>query len=199
MGLNHARFWIMRRALPERWYSTKNTGNHEKPGNHGSVVTRWHFWNYALGCRFWCFWESTRTMRCNFQELTPDRNYPRSAIRDTENMESHNPESPIECVNGERQISPKLGSEQKTHKEKKHVNKTFTGLSRDLGGNFVCVFFSPIRNDPKKTHKKKILPPAQSRDNPANLFMFMCFSFPWKSAPGRWGRTQMGRTDLTGF
>ena len=40
-----------------------------------------------------------------------------------------------------------------THtQEKKHVNKNFTGLSRDFGGEFcLCVFlFSPIRNDPKK-------------------------------------------------
>ena len=55
----------------------------------------------------------------------------------------------------------------------------FTGLSGDFGGDFVYVFFSPspIRNDPKK-HINKILAPTQSRDNPANLFMFMCFSFP---------------------
>ena len=29
----------------------------------------------------------------------------------------------------------------------------------------------------QKTHINIILPPAQSQDNPANLFMFMCF-FP---------------------
>ena len=39
-------------------------------------------------------------------------------------------------------------------------------------------FFSPIRNDPKKTHHKQLSAPTQSRDNPANLFMFTCFSFP---------------------
>ena len=38
--------------------------------------------------------------------------------------------------------------------------------------------FSPIRNGPKKKHIHRILPPTQSRDNPAHLFMFMCFSFP---------------------
>ena len=59
-------------------------------------------------------------------------------------------------------------------------NKLFTGLSRDFWGNFVYVFFSPIRNDPKKKkHINKFLAPTQSRDNPANLFMFMCvFSCP---------------------
>ena len=31
----------------------------------------------------------------------------------------------------------------------------------------------------RKQHIKKILAPTQSRDNPANLFMFMCFVFPW--------------------
>ena len=30
----------------------------------------------------------------------------------------------------------------------------------------------------KKKHINKFLAPTQSRDNPANLFMFMCFSFP---------------------
>ena len=38
-------------------------------------------------------------------------------------------------------------------------------------------FFSPIRNDPKK-HINNFSAPTQSRDNPANLFMFMCFFFP---------------------
>ena len=44
-------------------------------------------------------------------------------------------------------------------------------------------FSPPIRNDLKTSgdSEKNInnfLTPAQSRDNPANLFMFMCFSFP---------------------
>ena len=30
----------------------------------------------------------------------------------------------------------------------------------------------------RKEHINKCLPPTQSRDNPANVFMFMCFSFP---------------------
>ena len=30
----------------------------------------------------------------------------------------------------------------------------------------------------RKKYIKKIWAPTQSRDNPANLFMFMCFSFP---------------------
>ena len=30
----------------------------------------------------------------------------------------------------------------------------------------------------RKKHINKFLAPAQSRDNPANVFMFMCFSFP---------------------
>ena len=44
--------------------------------------------------------------------------------------------------------------------KKKHVNINFTGLSWDFGGDFV-------------------LAPTQSRDNPANLFMFISFFFPW--------------------
>ena len=39
-------------------------------------------------------------------------------------------------------------------------------------------FSPPIRNDPKKKHINIFWPPAQFRDNPPNLFMFMCFSFP---------------------
>ena len=38
-------------------------------------------------------------------------------------------------------------------------------------------FFSPIGDGPKK-HINKLLAPTQSQDNPANLFMFMCFSVP---------------------
>ena len=38
--------------------------------------------------------------------------------------------------------------ERKKHiKKKKHVNRNFTGLSRDFWVKFVYVFFSPIRND----------------------------------------------------
>ena len=39
-------------------------------------------------------------------------------------------------------------------------------MSRDSGGDFVYVFFSPIRNDPKKTHKQNFGThpvPGQSR------------------------------------
>ena len=49
----------------------------------------------------------------------------------------------------------------------------------------------------RKKHINKFLAPTRSRDNPANLFMFMCFFFPrikvnglfsgtppwWKTAP----------------
>ena len=55
----------------------------------------------------------------------------------------------------------------------KHKNKMFTGLSQDFL-DLVYVFFSPVRNDPEKCIKT-FLPPTQSRDNPAHLFMFMCF------------------------
>ena len=67
--------------------------------------------------------------------------------------------------------------ERKKYIKKKHVNRMFTGLSRDLGGGgcrFVYVFFSPIRNGPKK-HINKFLPPAQSRDNPSNFCVYVFF------------------------
>ena len=69
-----------------------------------------------------------------------------------------------------------VGSEKK-HIKIKTCKQIFTGLSRDFWGDFVYVFFfSPIRNDPKK-HINNFLAPIQSRDNPANLYMFMCFFF----------------------
>ena len=49
---------------------------------------------------------------------------------------------------------------------------------------FMCFFFSRIKKRPEKKKKRhinknyKIVPPTQSRDNPAHLFMFICFFFP---------------------
>ena len=50
----------------------------------------------------------------------------------------------------------------------------------------MCFFLSPIRNDPKNKRKNinKILAPTQSRDNPANVLIFMWFSFPEKNTKG---------------
>ena len=56
---------------------------------------------------------------------------------------------------------------KKPIKKKKHVNKIFTGLSRDFWGEFVYVFCSPIGNGPKKTHKQNFGThpvPGQSRE-----------------------------------
>ena len=36
-------------------------------------------------------------------------------------------------------------------------------------------FFLPHKESPEKKHINKFLAPTQSRDNPAKLFMFMCF------------------------
>ena len=73
--------------------------------------------------------------------------------------------------------------------EKKHIkNKTrkqkFHGIVPGFwGGDFVYVFSPPkgmTRRKKTHTHINTFLapPPPQSRDNPANLFMFMCFFFP---------------------
>ena len=44
-----------------------------------------------------------------------------------------------------------LRERKKKHiKRKKHVNKIFTGLSRDFGGDFVYVFFLPRKEWPEK-------------------------------------------------
>ena len=78
-------------------------------------------------------------------------------------------------------------SEQNTIKNKKRKQNFHRIVPGFLEGFCLCVF-SPTRNDlsppqgmtPKK-HMNEFLTPAQSRDNPANLFMFMCFSFPENS------------------
>ena len=45
-------------------------------------------------------------------------------------------------------------------------------------------FSPPTRNDPKETHKQ-IFATRPVRDNPANVFIFMCFSFPeYQGGPG---------------
>ena len=66
----------------------------------------------------------------------------------------------------------KLLWERKKEKTHKH---NFLGLSRDFGGDFVYVFFSPIRNDPKKTHKQIFGThpvPGQSRKV---VYVYVCF------------------------
>ena len=89
------------------------------------------------------------------------------------------------CRNKAETFAEEILGAKKTHKEKR-VNKIFTGLSRDFGGYFLYVFFSPIGNDPKKTHKQNF-GTHQSRDNPVNLFMFMCFFLSlklcWRNSP----------------
>ena len=68
-----------------------------------------------------------------------------------------------------------LGSEN-THKEK-HINKMFTGLSRDFGGILWGFVFLPTRDDPKKTHKQLFGThpvPGQSRK-----FVYVYVFFPW--------------------
>ena len=68
-------------------------------------------------------------------------------------------------------LSVSFGSKN-PHIKKTHINKHLTGLSRDfLGGDFVYVF-PPPKGMTRKAHKE-FWPPTQSRDNPANLFMFL--------------------------
>ena len=72
------------------------------------------------------------------------------------------------------------GERKKTHKEQKHVNKISTWLSRDFGGDFVYVFFLPLRNDPKKTHKQNFGThpvPGQSRKFVYVYVFFLSLSF----------------------
>ena len=57
----------------------------------------------------------------------------------------------------------------------------------------MCYFFSLIKNDPKKTHINIFLGPTQTRDNSANLFMFMRLFFCWFLAEDKSARKR-GRT-----
>ena len=66
-----------------------------------------------------------------------------------------------------------LGREK--NKEKKHkqnVHGIVLGFSSDFD-----YMFSPVEKDPQNQHKQNLLP-AQSQENPPNLFMLMCVSFP---------------------
>ena len=66
--------------------------------------------------------------------------------------------------------------------EERPLNKTrkqnFHEIVPGFWGEFCLCVFSPPKGMTRKKHINNILPPAQSQDNPANLFMFMCFSFP---------------------
>ena len=66
--------------------------------------------------------------------------------------------------------------ERKNKRTKKHINKTFTGPSRDFLGILLMCFLSPVRNDPKKIHKQNFATHPVPGQSP-NL-MFMCFLFP---------------------
>ena len=61
--------------------------------------------------------------------------------------------------------------------KKKHINKHFTELSRDFLGILFMLFFSPMRNDPKR-HISRLLPPTQSPGTiPPNVLCLCDFSF----------------------
>ena len=80
---------------------------------------------------------------------------------------------------------PQYLGANKNKRRIKHRNTIFTGLSQDFCFGFcLCVFLHHVEW-PKK-NINKFLPPTQSRDNPANLFMFICvLSFP--ECRTRWG------------
>ena len=70
-----------------------------------------------------------------------------------------------------------LGSERKPPKKNKYINQKLTEFLPGFSGDFcLCVFLH--HEDWPKKHRNKFSPPTRSRDNPPNLFMFMCFSFP---------------------
>ena len=68
-----------------------------------------------------------------------------------------------------------LGSTEDKRRQKTHTQNVH-GIIPGFGGDFVYVFSHHKERPPK--HINNILLPTQSWDNPENLFMFMCFSFP---------------------
>ena len=86
---------------------------------------------------------------------------------------------------------PKFFWEQKNIK-KKQVNKFFTGLSRDFLGEFVYVFFSPIRNDPKENTATNFCHPPRPGTIP-QICLYLCVffipSFFWEEFSGKLGRS----------
>ena len=91
----------------------------------------------------------------------------------------------IFCFSVFFQRAPNLGS-LKTLKEKtSKQNVQGIVLGFFWGGGFcVCLFSLPKRQGmTRKKRMNKILAPTQSRDNPANLFMFLCFLLSLKTHP----------------
>ena len=79
--------------------------------------------------------------------------------------------------NGHDEIPKKNSNgEPKNQQTTKHIKNR--RIIPGFWGGFVLCVFSPIRNDSKQ-HININLPPAQSRDNPAKVFMRTCFLFPW--------------------
>ena len=70
--------------------------------------------------------------------------------------------------------------ERKKHIKKKTRKQNIHGIVPGFWGEFCLCVFSPPKGMTRKKHINKILAPTQSRDNPANLFMFMCFFFSRK-------------------
>ena len=65
-----------------------------------------------------------------------------------------------------------LGNEKKPPNNKDMIT-IFSGLSRDFLATTVVIFLCPTREKAEKKKKShNFVTPAQSRDNPANLFMF---------------------------
>ena len=94
---------------------------------------------------------------------------------------------------GGQSFYSKYWERKTTHKQTVH------GIISGFSAKFGLRVFSPKRNDPgtKKTHINKILAPTQFRDNPANLFMLMYFSFP--EVQGEEGSEEDGVGGAQGF
>ena len=69
-----------------------------------------------------------------------------------------------------------IGSEKK-HIKKKTQKQKFHGIVPEFSGDFVYVLFLPHKEWPQKTHEQ-LFGTHSPGTNPANLFMFICFSFP---------------------
>ena len=77
-------------------------------------------------------------------------------------------------------FSSKMWPQQVCGSEK-NIKKMFTGLSRDFWGDFVYVFFSPIKKEKQKKHKQ---PEAAQSGAIPQICLCLCFcSFPESGGP----------------
>ena len=84
--------------------------------------------------------------------------------------------TPLQSTMTEKQSN----GDRKIHIRTKNTETKFSQDCPGIWGGFCLCAFSPPQGTTLKKHMYKFLAPTQSRDNPENLFMFMCSLSPIK-------------------